>query len=250
MKKSISSTMDTGKKRKGVLIVLLALVATLCAGVLIVFAATGNGIPIQSPYIIRVEMPTIETNVAVADFDTRTNHATFYDTSGNVLSYRYLESEEAFWEFAAEYGFSQATVGLSDVVEGHMNEVTETVITERTPNLPYNATTSEEYGYVPVAVNGMKWALGVDDYSDEVLGWVRETDLELGWNPSMSIEETLELQRQRGARFRETGENRVAINLYSDEYATEVIGAFYVIAYVAGQAAVHGRGGVIYGRPE
>ena len=187
MKNSGLSIMDTGKKRKGFLIIFLVLVVTFCAGVLIVFATTGNGIPIQSPYIIRFEMPTTETNVA---------------------------------------------------------------ITERPPNLPYYATTSEEYGNVPVAVNGMKWALGVDDYGDEVLGWVRETDLELGWNPSMSIEETLKLQRQRGARFLETGEYRVAINLYSNESATEVIGVFYVIAYPAGQAAVHGRGGVIYGRPE
>jgi hypothetical protein len=98
-------------------------------------------------------------------------------------------------------------------------------------------------------VNGMIRALGVDNYGNEILGWVRESDLELGSYYGISHEKQMELQRQRAERFYETGEYRVPINLYNDEYATEKIGVFFVIAYPAGQAMVHGRGGVIYGRP-
>lgn len=52
MKTRISSIMDTGKKKTGVVILTLVLVATLCTGVLLVVSAEGNAIPEQAPYII------------------------------------------------------------------------------------------------------------------------------------------------------------------------------------------------------
>jgi hypothetical protein len=137
MKNRISIIMDTGKKRMGAVIMALVLAATLCTGVLIAAAATGNGMPPQSPYIIRVEMPTTQTDASVADFDTRTNRVTFYDAAGNIISYRYLESEEAFWELSAEYGFSQATVTVMEYAQpglvAIMDEITETVDNTQDP---------------------------------------------------------------------------------------------------------------------
>jgi len=94
---------------------------------LIVAATTSSGIPAQSPYIIRVERPTTQTNVSVADFDTRTNSVTFYDAAGNIISYSYLESEDAFWTLSAEYGFSRAVVMETVSSAGAENEVADTI---------------------------------------------------------------------------------------------------------------------------
>ncbi|MCL2224663.1 MAG: hypothetical protein FWB96_06825 [Defluviitaleaceae bacterium] len=103
---------------------------------------------------------------------------------------------------------------------------------------------------MPITANGMKWALGVDENGNEVLGWVREIDLELGSYYGISLYDQMDLQRQRTEIFYETEAYQIAVNLYSDEYATEKIGTFIVIAYPAGQEITHGHGGVMYDRPE
>ena len=106
----------------------------------------------------------------------------------------------------------------------------------------------EQFYYrLPVVINGMKLALGVDRHGAEVVGWVRETDMLMGMYSWLSVEETLQLQRERSARFYETGEYAYAINLYSDAYATNIIGVHYIIVYPRGQGLVHGfDGGTVY----
>jgi len=94
-----------------------------------------------------------------------------------------------------------------------------------------------------VRVNCMSWAQGVDDDGEEILGWVCEDDLRLGRHDGMSIEEITENQNEWARRFYETGEYRFAVNLYSDQYATEIIGRFYVVSYSGGQP---GGRGILY----
>ena len=101
--------------------------------------------------------------------------------------------------------------------------------------------------WLPIVVNGMKPAYGLDANGNEIYGWIREMDLLVGMYPWLSPEEQFQAQLDREQRLYEMGIYWLFINLYSDKYATEVIGGFKVVAYPNGQAAVHGFGsGVIY----
>lgn len=149
-------------------------------------------------------------------------------------------------------GYESLHEGKSLVVDGiYWNDSDNSLVqlTYETEYLfRYNTTDKNQYlashYYLPITANGMKWALGYDWYGHEVLGWVREVDLELGAYKGIPSEVLLELQQERAERFRTTGEYRLAINLYSNEYATEVIGIFLVLAYPEGQAITLGIPGM------
>lgn len=99
------------------------------------------------------------------------------------------------------------------------------------------------YYRLPVVINGMSWALGIDFYGEETLGWVREDDLQLGMYPWLNADEKLKRQNDRVAQIYETGVYTFPVPLYSDPYTTEQIGVFLITCSI-GQGIVHGFEGV------
>jgi len=77
----------------------------------------------------------------------------------------------------------------------------------------------------PKVVNGMKRAMGENEYGVNTFGWICVVDfVEAQTN---SLDEIMELE----LRFEATGEYSTTINLYSDEYRTEIIGLFIIIDF-------------------
>ena len=97
------------------------------------------------------------------------------------------------------------------------------------------------------AVNGMVLVEGADESGDPVVGWVHLVEIQ--GEQTSTVEEALDLRRRLEERFRETGQYSTPLNVYSDEYATNVIGVFHLVDFPEGQAITHGTPGIIYGSP-